>query len=118
ASAPPGVAVRAEVLSPASARVLMTLEPADGPPDRGVAGRHTRRDERGHGGAGSVDVVRAPPPEPRALRVLLLSEPPDASGDRARSGVVHRFAGEHLDHVSRHVRARRVDHLTEVAERK
>ena len=63
----------------------------------------------------SVDVVDAPASEPRAVG-LLLAQQPLARGARARI-VGEALLGEHLDHVGRHVGARRVDHLAEVAER-
>src|SRR5207249_8735900 len=75
AAAPPGlVAIRAEVLAEAAARVLHLRQPVDGARDARMLAPPAGG-EGGEDGAGAVDVVRAPAPEPRALAFLRTKQP-------------------------------------------
>src|SRR6185437_3926664 len=116
--APPGparIVVGAEVLTPAAVRVLVRFQPRHRPADARLARPHAGRDQAGHHRAGTVDVVRAPPAEPRPVAFLRPQQPGHTAAHRLAAG--QPLGGQGLDRVRRDVRRRRVDDLTEVAER-
>src|SRR5262245_23249114 len=109
------ILVGGERLAEAAVRVLHALEPGDRTADRRGAERLARTRQRRQGGARPVEVVRAPAPEPGAVRLLRPEQPvPRAACLGIAGATVER---EHLEHVGGDVRARRIDHLAEVAER-
>ena len=113
ASAPLRLAVRAEVLAEAAVLVLHAPEPRNRAAHAPVLAQ-AARDERGNGGAGAVDVVRAPAAEPRAVGLLRAQQPLEPA---PRLGSVRpALERERLEDVRGDVRARRVRHLAKVAD--
>src|SRR5205814_8118606 len=74
AAAPGLVAIRAEVLAEAAARVLHLRQPVDGSRHAWMVAQPAGG-EGGEDGARAVDVVRPPAPEPGALAFLLAQQP-------------------------------------------
>ena len=94
----------------------MRRQPFYGALYKGLRHILANRLQSGQGGAQAVDVVDAPTPEPAAVGLLLGAQIAVGGLQTAMVGAVAQLA-VHFQHVRRNIRAGRIQHLAEIAER-